>query len=47
MWRDRRRCGDFCQGDLIPRMAVLLLEVEMTKFSSAKSFSIAAITIHI
>lgn len=46
MWRDRR-CGGFDQGNVIPEMTVLLLEVAMTKFSPAKSFSIAATTIHI
>lgn len=46
LMRDRR-CGGFCQGNMIPDMTVLLLEIAMTKFSSAKSFSVAAATIHI
>lgn len=46
MWRDRRG-GGFCQGNVIPEMTVLLLEVAMTKFSSAKSFGIATATIHV
>lgn len=46
MWRDRR-CGGFCQGNVIPEMTVLLLKVAMTKFSPAESFSIATTTIHI